>query len=144
MRLVGAKGVRFAVEHSGIANPHLEIRVALIHLGVVIARENQARAAERQRVVVIRVDELQNADNEQRSQLLSALGDVLEATVALQVPGGATLEAYLPVLLYVTGLPDLLNRGGRRRRLPPPVRDHRAGDAHRRRGDRGAGDHAAA
>lgn len=110
VRLIGVKGVQFAVEHGGIANPHLEVRDALTQLGAAIARENHTRAEGTQRAVVIRIDELQNADNEQCSKLLSALGDVLEATVALELPGGATVEHYLPVLLYVTGLPDLLNR----------------------------------
>jgi hypothetical protein len=41
--------------------------------------------------------------------LLSALGDVLEHQV--DVPGvGTTPTAFLPVVLHITGLPDLLNR----------------------------------
>ena len=108
VHLIGIKGVRFAVERGGIANPHLEVRDALIALASTLASENHNRPRA-QRALVIRLDELQNADNEQRSKLLSALGDVLEHTITLDAPG-ATMEHHLPVLLYVTGLPDLLNR----------------------------------
>lgn len=109
VRLIGVHGVQFAVQREGIANPHLEIRDALIQLATTLAEENHTRPAGTQRVAVLRIDELQNADNEQRSKLLSALGDVLEHTATLELPG-ATTETYLPVLLYITGLPDLLNR----------------------------------
>jgi hypothetical protein len=108
VQLIGVKGVRSAAEKGGIANPHLEVRDALIGLASTLARENHRRPRA-QRALVIRLDEFQNAGNEQRSKLLSALGDVLEHTITLDVPG-ASLEHHLPVLLYVTGLPDLLNR----------------------------------
>lgn len=112
LKVISVKGVRFAVEQEGIANPHLVVRDSLIALGEVVARENASRIGDRQRVVVVRIDELQNADNEQRSALLSALGDVLEHEVQLDVGDGtnSTFTQHLPVLLYITGLPDLLNR----------------------------------
>lgn len=106
IHVVGFKGVQFAVENASIANPHLVVRDGLVKLAATLARENATRPAERQRVVVVRLDELQNADNEQRSKLLSALGDVLEHEERIN----EHTVAHLPVVLYVTGLPDLLNR----------------------------------
>lgn len=107
LSIVSFKGVRVAVEQEDIANPHLVVRDALLGLATTLARENASRSSERQRALVVRIDELQNADNDQRSKLLSALGDVLEHEVELPDGGGRVL---LPVVLYVTGLPDLLNR----------------------------------
>ncbi len=106
VELVAVRGVQLAV-NEGVGNPHVAVRDALVHLGEVLARENAAR--ERPRGLLVRLDELQNADDTQRSALLTAIGDLLEHTVELEVPGGR-VPVYLPVLVYVTGLPDLLNR----------------------------------
>jgi hypothetical protein len=112
LRVVSIKGVRFAVDEEGIANPHLVVRDSLIGLAETLARENATRDETAQRVLVVRIDELQNADNQQRSALLSALGDVLEHEVAIAHGDGTGRAArrHLPVLLYLTGLPELLNR----------------------------------
>jgi hypothetical protein len=112
LHVVSIKGVKIAVEDEGIANPHLVVRDSLIGLAEAIARENARRDTSSQRAVIVRIDELQNADNEQRSKLLSALGDVLEHEVDIDTGDrtGSTIPLHLPVLLYVTGLPDLLNR----------------------------------
>lgn len=104
--LVAVRGVQFAVKE-GVGNPHLAVRDALVHFGEVLARENVGR--EQPRALLLRLDELQNADHTQRSALLTAIGDLLEYTVELDVPGGR-VPVHLPVLVYVTGLPDLLNR----------------------------------
>ena len=112
LRVVSVKGIAVAVEDEGIANPHLVVRDSLIGLGETLATENALRDGGRQRALVVRVDELQNADNEQRSKLLSALGDVLEHEVEIDTNDGtgSAYSQHLPVLLYVSGLPDLLNR----------------------------------
>ncbi len=98
--------MQFALENASIANPPLVVRDGLVKLAATLAWENTTRPPERQRVVVVRLDELQNADNEQRSKLLFALGDVLEHEERINVH----TMVHLPVLLYVTGLPDVLNR----------------------------------
>lgn len=112
LKVISIKGVRFAIEQEGVANPHLVVRDSLIGLGEILARENATRSPREQRAVVVRIDELQNADNQQRSALLSALGDVLEHEVELAARDGTStaFTQHLPVLLYITGLPDLLNR----------------------------------
>lgn len=109
LRVISVKGVTVALESEGIANPHLVVRDSLTALASTLATENAARPEEQQRAIVIRIDELQNADNTQRSALLSALGDVLEHEVTVPIRGAAP-TLHLPVLLYVTGLPELLNR----------------------------------
>lgn len=112
LKVISVKGVQFAVEQDGIANPHLVVRDSLIALGELLARENAIRPAGAHRAAVIRIDELQNADNTQRSALLSALGDVLEHQIDLPIGDGtpSVSRQHIPVLLYITGLPDLLNR----------------------------------
>lgn len=112
LQVISVKGVKVAVEDKGIANPHLIVRDSLLGLGETLALENATRDVDSQRALVVRVDELQNADNEQRSKVLSALGDVLEHEVEIRTNDGAgtIVTQHLPVLLYVTGLPDLLNR----------------------------------
>lgn len=107
VELIAIKGVQFASKGSA-ANPHLTVRDALVHLGGVLAHENVGRT--HPRVLVVRIDELQNADDTQRSALLTALGDLLERTVELQPGPGMRVKHYLPVLVYITGLPELLNR----------------------------------
>ena len=106
VEVVAVKGVQFAVRE-GVGNPHLAVRDALVHLGTVLARENVGRP--QPRALMLRLDELQNADDTQRSALLTAIGDLLERTTELDLPG-QELSVHLPVLVYITGLPDLLNR----------------------------------
>jgi hypothetical protein len=110
--LISVKGVQLAARQDGISNPHVEVRDSIIALAEVLARENAARPPGRERVMLLRIDELQNADESQRSAILAALGDVLEHQVMIDVRDGSGAEAmrYLPVLVYLTGLPELLNR----------------------------------
>lgn len=112
LKVVSVKGVQLAVEQDGISNPHLVVRDSIIALGETLARENTVRPPERQRSLVVRIDELQNAGEAQRSAILGALGDILEHEVALPVADGTdtTVVVHLPILVYLTGLPDLLNR----------------------------------
>ena len=139
LRVISVKGVEFAVEQEGISNPHLVVRDSIVALAEVLARENATRPVGRQRALLIRIDELQNATETQRSALLSALSDVLERETTID-PGHhteASAPVHLPVLLYLTGLPDLLNRKTdvdtfrRRFKTEPP------GHAVRRRHHRG-------
>lgn len=107
LEVIAVKGVQLAANGDD-ANPHLTVRDAMIHLGGVLARENATR--ERPRALLVRIDELQNADEAQRSVLITAIGDLLEHTLETERVPGTTVRRHLPVLVYVTGLPDLLNR----------------------------------
>jgi hypothetical protein len=80
-----------------------------VGLGTRLASENATRRSGTERALLIRVDELQNASNAQRSALIAALGDALEHQTTVRMPGAGTMDVHLPVLLYLTGLPDLLN-----------------------------------
>jgi hypothetical protein len=107
VRLVSVRGIEVAVREADVANPHLLVRDAVIGLGEHLARENSRRRPGAERALLIRVDELQNATNVQRSALIAALGDALEHQVTVRAPG--TVPLYLPIVLFLTGLPDLLN-----------------------------------
>ncbi|ROS58340.1 AAA ATPase-like protein [Frigoribacterium sp. PhB160] len=67
-------------------------------------------------VVVIHVDEVQNiTDDAALSQLLIALGDALSHEVDVELPGGGTVPRYLPIAVYLTGLPDFEDMAGARK-----------------------------
>lgn len=74
----------------------------LFDLIVAIAQEARRSGV----MVLVHVDEVQNMDlNDTGSALLTALGDALNETVEVDVPGG-TLETHLPIAIYLTGLPE--------------------------------------
>ncbi len=112
LHVVSIKGVELARKEEGISNPHLVVRDSIVGLGEVLARENADLEPSERRALLLRIDELQNADESQRSALLAALGDVLEHQVVLDADGnsGARVAEHLPVLVFLTGLPELLNR----------------------------------
>lgn len=112
LEVISVKGVELAATQEGISNPHVVLTTALIEFGTILARENAGRAPEHRRALILRIDELQNADNTQRSAILAAVGDVLEHQVQIEVGdgAGALTTVHLPILVFLTGLPDLLNR----------------------------------
>jgi len=67
-------------------------------------------------VVLIHIDEVQNiADEAALSQLLIALGDALTHETDVTAPGGVLLKRFLPITVYLTGLPDFEDMAGSRR-----------------------------
>jgi len=112
LRIISVKGVQLSVEKEGISNPHLVVRDGIIAIGKHLAIENSRQEPGQGRVLVIRIDELQNADEAQRSALLAALGDALEYQIEINTRDGtgSRVASYLPVLVYLTGLPELINR----------------------------------
>lgn len=87
---------------------HVAVRQLLVELG--------RAAAAAGRVVLVHLDEVQNTtDGDELSQLLIALGDALAHEDPIEVPGG-TIEALLPLAVYLTGLPEFAHlassRGG--------------------------------
>lgn len=80
--------------------------------GVLVALGRAARSEDR--VVLLHLDEVQNVtDDDQRSQLLVGLGDALGHVDAVEVPGG-TAEVGLPVVVYLTGLPEFHDQASSR------------------------------
>lgn len=67
-------------------------------------------ASEEGRVLVIRVDEVQNLAGDPLSQLLTLLGDLLETTTATTDPAGQPARRHLPVLVLLSGLPTFSAR----------------------------------
>lgn len=85
---------------------------ALYELLVEIGRA----AIDQDVVVLIHIDEVQNiADEAALSQLLIALGDALTHETEVTVPGGAVLSRFLPITVYLTGLPDFEDMAGSRK-----------------------------
>lgn len=81
--------------------PHLVLFDALVALGREAARSRQ--------LLLVHLDEVQNIDLPALSQLLVAVGDALAYTYRADLPGGET-ELYLPLAVYLTGLPDFADR----------------------------------
>lgn len=70
-----------------------------------------ARALGPDRVLLLRLDEVQNVtDAEQLSQLLVAIGDALAATRTIDRPGAGPVELSLPLAVYLTGLPEFVDQ----------------------------------
>lgn len=67
-------------------------------------------AHETGRLLVIRVDEVQNLAGDPLSQLLTLLGDVLERRLAATDVTGAVVERYAPVAVLLSGLPQFPER----------------------------------
>lgn len=84
-------------------NPHTQLRDLLIELG--------RYGAEHDRVVLVRIDEVQNVtDEDQLSQLLVALGDTLQHSHEVRDVAGTPHRRWLPVVVYLTGLPEFTDR----------------------------------
>lgn len=67
-------------------------------------------AREQGRLLVVRVDEVQNASSSGLSQLLTVLGDALDGATAERDAVGIGRERKLPLIVYLSGLPDFRER----------------------------------
>lgn len=101
VRAVAAAGVSLSLrEATSRPEPHQVITDLLVELG-------QAAIRDRDRLIVIHVDEMQNIeDRAALSQLLIALGDALAHEETVTAPGGIEIQRYLPIAVYLTGLPE--------------------------------------
>lgn len=79
--------------------PYVALTKLLVELG---------RAAAAQGVMVmVHLDEVQNiTDDAVLSQVLTALGDALSTQISVTMPGGREIRRYLPLAVYLTGLPE--------------------------------------
>lgn len=85
--------------------PHTALTELLVEVG---------RAAITHEVVaLVHLDEVQNiVDESALSQLLIALGDAITHEEVVTLPGGARVTRFLPLAVYLTGLPDFEDRAG--------------------------------
>lgn len=73
-------------------------------------------AIDQDAVILIHIDEVQNITDEAAlSQLLIALGDALSYEVEVSAPGGLYVTRFLPIAVYLTGLPDFEDMAGARK-----------------------------
>lgn len=97
-------GVKVAAASGG--QPH----VALTEVMVAVGRA----ARDAGQVVLLHIDEIQNVtDDDQRSQLLVALGDALGQEDQVALAGGDTMLG-LPLAVYLTGLPEFHDQASSR------------------------------
>ncbi|WP_462417910.1 ATP-binding protein [Kytococcus sp. Marseille-QA3725] len=93
-------------------SPGLDPHVALTQLLIEVGRAARER---KDTMVLIHLDEIQNVtDDDVLSQLLIALGDALSHTERITVPGGGMLDVFLPIAVYLTGLPDFEDKAAAR------------------------------
>lgn len=70
-------------------------------------------ARSRGNVALVHVDEVQNIANaDALSQVLIAFGDAIGHEDDIDVPGGGVARRTLPLVVYLTGLPDFEDRAG--------------------------------
>ena len=88
---------------------------ALGYQDVLRLLEQVARLARAERrLLVVRVDEVQNITSSSAlSRLLTVLGDGLEASDTERDAAGTDHERLLPLLVFLSGLPDFRDRVGR-------------------------------
>lgn len=86
--------------------PHRLLTELLVELGGLARRQTGPEHPEG-RLLLVRVDEVQNiTDARSLSQLLTALGDALDATSETVDPAGIARRPLLPIAVYLSGLPD--------------------------------------
>lgn len=85
---------------------HRAVTELLIHVAQ-LARANTSGELPEGRLVVLRIDEIQNARSlDSLSQLLTALGDALDAVTTETDVAGIERRRLLPIVVYLSGLPD--------------------------------------
>lgn len=105
---VAAAGISVTLQRQRGPEPFTALTELLVAIGMA--------AMQRDKVVLIHVDEVQNIDDEAAlSQLLIALGDALAREVIVEAPGGQPIQRWLPIAVYLTGLPDFDDAAGARK-----------------------------
>lgn len=104
---VAVSGVSVALRPGEAPEAHTALTDLLVELG-------RAAMAD-ERVVVLHLDEVQNiASDAVLSQVLIALGDALAHEVEVSAPGGVQVRRGLPLVVYLTGLPEFADMAGGR------------------------------
>jgi len=105
VQAVAASGLSLTLRGQDGPEPHSVLTRLLVEVG---------RAAIVQDVVVlVHLDEVQNITDESAlSQLLIALGDAVTHEETVVLPGDVRVTRFLPIAVYLTGLPDFEDRAG--------------------------------
>lgn len=107
VRAISVAGWGLTLEPTDGAQPFVALTDLLIEIG-------QA-AHQQDRLVLIHVDEVQNITGQAAlSQLLICLGDALTYEHTVVAPGGVKIDRVLPIVVYLTGLPDFDDMAGAR------------------------------
>lgn len=105
---VSIHGVGITLREASGPEPHTALTDLLIEIG----RE----ARDQGRMVLLHIDEVQNITDEAvLSQLLITLGDALAHADAQPGPNGTSIDAFLPIAVYLTGLPEFADMTGARK-----------------------------
>lgn len=108
VQAVAVSGISLTLRQQDGPEPYTALTELLVELGrAAIARGNV--------MILIHIDEVQNITDENAlSQLLIALGDALVYEEIVTAPGGHDVHRYLPIAVYLTGLPDFVDMAGAR------------------------------
>lgn len=107
VRSIAVSGVSLQLGSIPVREPHADLTELIVEVGRAAIRHD--------RVVLIHVDEIQNiTDPAALSQLLIALVDAITMRIAVEAPGGVSVERSIPVAVYLTGLPEFLDSAGAR------------------------------
>lgn len=99
VRAISVAGTGVELGGTEAVAPFVALRELLLAVGRTALRDR--------RMVVIHLDEVQNvADEGHLSQLLVAFGDVLAHDEPETAPSGQRVTSALPVMVYLTGLPE--------------------------------------
>jgi hypothetical protein len=105
VQTVAASGISLTLREQAGPEPHTALTELLIEVGRSAIRHDK--------VALIHIDEVQNITDENAlSQLLIALGDAITYEETVPVPGGDHVRRFLPIAVYLTGLPDFEDRAG--------------------------------
>ncbi|WPF65903.1 ATP-binding protein [Corynebacterium sp. 22KM0430] len=109
VRSIAALGVSVSLAQPEGEEPYVALTDLLVEIG---------RAAIKAKVVVlICIDEIQNITDEAiLSQLLISLGDALTKEVTVIAPGDREITRFLPIAVYLSGLPDFEHMARTRQR----------------------------
>lgn len=103
---VAAAGMSLTLRQVEGPEPFTALSRLIIEVGREATRHHDV-------MVLIHIDEVQNiADENALSQLLIALGDALSHEDTVAAPGGHLVSRVLPVAVYLTGLPEFIERAG--------------------------------
>lgn len=107
VREVAALGMSLTLSGASGPEPHAALTDLLIEIGRAAIQAGS--------FALIHIDEVQNvSDHHALSQLLISLGDAITSTVTVERVGGGEVERSLPIAVYLTGLPEFVERASSR------------------------------